>query len=304
MMFSDFDMSLFAPSPGGVRSPPVAELSTNRVQLTPLGPCIGVSVTDIEPSQLGEPEVASALRDALETHGVLVFPELHCDDASQVAFGPALGEPDVFPIPTGDHPEIFLVSLDPGKNPAAAYLRGTFFWHIDGATDDTPNMATMLNARAVAESGGGTEFCNTYASWEALPEDEKAQYRDLRVVHSMEASQRLVYPDPTDEQVADWRARPSKEQPLAWTHESGRTSLVLGATTDHVVGMDLDEGRALIEKLEAWATDERFVYHHDWKVGDLVMWDNRGTMHRALPYTDDSPRLMHRVTLVGDEAFA
>jgi alpha-ketoglutarate-dependent taurine dioxygenase len=274
------------------------------VQLTPLGQCIGVAVTDIEPPQLAEPEIAAALADALETHGVLVFPELHCDDASQVAFGKALGEPDIFPIPTGDFAEIFLITLDPAKNPAAAYLQGTFFWHIDGATDTTPNMATMLSAVAVAEDGGGTEFCNTYAAWDALADDEKAAYKDVRVVHSMEASQRLVYKDPTDEQVADWKARPATEQPLAWTHQSGRTSLVLGATAEHVVGMDYDEGRALIDKLEAWATEERFVYHHDWKVGDLVMWDNRGTMHRACRYTADSPRLMHRVTLAGDEAFS
>ncbi|MDG2029101.1 MAG: TauD/TfdA family dioxygenase [Acidimicrobiales bacterium] len=274
------------------------------MKLTPLGPCIGVSVTDIEPRQLGDSDTAAALGEALETHGVLVFPELHCDDASQVAFGKALGEPDVFPIPTGDHAEIFLVTLDPAKNPAASYLQGTFFWHIDGATDDVPNMATMLNAVGVADNGGGTEFCSTYASWDALSADDKAKYKDLRVVHSMEASQRLVYSDPTEAQVADWQARPSKEQPLAWTHESGRTSLVLGATTDHIVGMNRDEGRQLIDHLEAWATDERFVYHHDWTVGDLVMWDNRGTMHRALPYDADSPRLMHRVTLAGDEAFA
>lgn len=273
------------------------------MQLTPLGSCIGVSVTEIEPTELAEPETAAALAEALETYSVLVFPKLFIDNASQVAFGRALGEPDVFPIPTDGHPEIFLITLDPQKNPAASYLQGTFFWHIDGATDDTPNMATMLNAVGVAENGGGTEFCSTYASWDALSNDDKVAYKNLRVVHSMEASQRLVHPDPTDEQVADWRARPSKEQPLAWTHQSGRTSLVLGATTDYVVGMDEHEGRALIERLEAWATDDRFVYHHDWSVGDLVMWDNRGTMHRALSYDADSPRLMHRVTLAGDEAF-
>ncbi|MEZ5168347.1 MAG: TauD/TfdA family dioxygenase [Acidimicrobiales bacterium] len=130
-----------------------------------------------------------ALLEALETHGVLVFPELHADDPQQVAFGRALGEPEVMPRGNGEHPEIFIVSLDPAKTQSAEYLKGTFFWHIDGATDDVPNMATMLSARAVAESGGGTEFSNAYAAWEALPDDEKAQYRNLRVVHSLEAAQ-------------------------------------------------------------------------------------------------------------------
>lgn len=274
------------------------------MELIPLGPCIGVQVEGLTPADLTDAGTAAALLDALEEHGVLAFRGLHIDDATQVAFSRMLGEPEILPMRSGEHPEIFVVSLDPEKALSAEYLKGTFYWHIDGATDDIPNKATMLHAIGIAADGGGTEFCNTYAAWEALPDDDKARYRDLRVVHSFEAAQRLTNPDPTDEQLDYWRTRPAKEQPLAWKHESGRTSLVLGATVDHVVGMDVDEGRALIAELEAWATDERFVYRHEWEVGDLVIWDNRGTMHRALPYTPDSERLMHRTTLVGDEAFA
>jgi alpha-ketoglutarate-dependent taurine dioxygenase len=274
------------------------------MQLTPLGTTIGVSVTDVDPDQLADATVAATLLEALDTHGVLVFPELHATDPQQVAFGHALGEPEILPMRTGDFAEIFVVSLDPEKALSAEFLKGTFFWHIDGATDDIPNMATMLNALDIATEGGGTEFSNTYAAWDALPDDEKEQYRDVRVLHSFEAAQRLVTPDPTDEQLEFWRTRPSKEQPLAWVHESGRTSLVLGATVDHVVGMDPDEGAELVARLQTWATDDRFVLHHDWSVGDLVMWDNRGTMHRAMPYPADSPRLMHRITMVGDEAFS
>jgi len=274
------------------------------VQLTPLSSSIGASVTDIVPGDLGDEPIAAELLGALEQFGVLVFGDLHLDDATQVRFARALGQPEILPLRTGDHPEIFVVSLDPEKAASAGYLKGTFYWHIDGATDDIPNKATMLNAIGVAATGGGTEFCNAYAAWEALPDDEKEAYRDLRVVHSFEAAQRLVTPDPTDEQVEEWRRRPAKEQPLAWKHRSGRVSLVLGATSDHVVGLGLDEGRALLARLESWATQPQFVYRHEWQVGDLVIWDNRGTMHRALPYDAKSPRLMHRVTLVGDEAFA
>lgn len=274
------------------------------MELTPLGSCIGVDVGDISPDDLLDDTVAAALLEALEQYGVLAFRDLHIDDAIQVAFSRMLGEPEILPMRSGEHPEIFVVSLDPEKALSAEYLKGTFFWHIDGATDDIPNKATMLHALGIAAEGGGTEFCNTYAAWEALSDDDRARYADVRVVHSFEAAQRLTNPDPTDEQLEFWRMRPAKEQPLAWTHESGRTSLVLGATTDHVVGMDREEGKALLAKLEAWATNERFVYRHEWAVGDLVIWDNRGTMHRALPYTPDSERLMHRTTLVGEEAFA
>ena len=274
------------------------------MELTPLAPSIGVQVSGVTPADLRDAGVARELLDALERHGVLAFRDLHIDDATQVEFSRMLGEPEILPMRSGVHPEIFVVSLDPEKALSAEYLKGTFYWHIDGATDDIPNKATMLHAIGIAADGGGTEFCNTYAAWDALPDDDKARYADVRVVHSFEAAQRLTTPDPTPEQLDYWRQRPSKEQPLAWKHESGRVSLVLGATVDHVAGMDPDAGRALVAELTAWATAERFVYRHEWAVGDLVIWDNRGTMHRALPYTADSERLMHRTTLVGEEAFA
>jgi alpha-ketoglutarate-dependent taurine dioxygenase len=95
-----------------------------------------------------------------------------------------------------------------------------------------------------------------------------------------------------------------KEHPLVWRHASGRRSLVLGATAERIVGMSAAEGRALLDRLLEWATQPRFVYRHHWQVGDLVIWDNRGTMHRALPYSPTSNRVMHRTTLVGDEAIA
>ena len=193
------------------------------------------------------------------------------------------------------------MTLDPAKNPAATYLRGTFDWHIDGCTEDIPIMATVLTARAVAESGGETEFASTYAAYDDLTDDEKERYLSLRVVHTIEASQRLVNDDPSPEEVALWRSRPSKEHPLVWTHQSGRRSLVLGATASHVVGMDPDESRALLADLLARSTTPDRIYRHQWSVGDMVIWDNRGVLHRACKYDHDSPRDMHRTTLHGDE---
>lgn len=88
-----------------------------------------------------------------------------------------------------------------------------------------------------------------------------------------------------------------------WDRRDGRRSLVIGATADHIVGMEPDESRALIDELQAWTTQERFCYAHDWAVGDMVVWDNTGMLHRALPYDPTSERLMRRVTIVGDEAW-
>jgi alpha-ketoglutarate-dependent taurine dioxygenase len=242
------------------------------------------------------PESALA---ALDAHGVLVFPRLGVDDTTQIAFSKELGRVEVFG--RGENPEIFRVTLDPKKNPLADYLRGTFDWHIDGCTDDIPIMATILSAHAVAESGGETEFASTYAAYDLLMDEEKERLMPMRVVHTIEASQRLVNNDPSPEELALWRKRPAKEHPLVWTHRSGRRSLVLGATASHVVGMEVEEGQALLAELLARSTSPDRIYRHEWKVGDMVIWDNRGVLHRACPYDPMSPRDMHRTTLHGDE---
>jgi alpha-ketoglutarate-dependent taurine dioxygenase len=238
--------------------------------------------------------------DALEANGVLVFKELHIDDATQVAFSKKLGRVELFP--NSDPPEIFRVTLDPAKNPAAAYLRGTFDWHIDGCTDDIPIMATILSAHAVSESGGETEFASSYEAYEELSVAEKERAESFRVVHTFEAAQRLVNNDPSPKELAMWQSRPPKEHPLVWRHQSGRRSLVLGATASHVVGMGLAESRAYLDELLERSTRTDRVYRHEWDVGDLVIWDNRGVLHRALRYDAASPRDMHRTTLAGDES--
>ena len=265
-----------------------------------LGPTVGAAIVDVDRDRLlHDASLPEWILHALDTHGALVFRGLHIDDATQVAFSKTLGKVEVFG--RRENPEIFRVTLDPAKNPAAQYLRGTFDWHIDGCTEDVPIMATLLSAHAVAESGGETEFSSTYAAYEDLSAEEKERYRTLRVVHTIEASQRLVNKDPSPEELAIWRSRPSKEHPLVWTHESGRRSLVLGATASHVVGMDHDEGRALLDDLLARSTTPERIYRHQWAVGDLVIWDNRGVLHRACPYDAASPRDMHRTTLHGNE---
>lgn len=265
-----------------------------------LTPTVGAVVEGVDRERLLADETLPVWTlGALEANGVLVFRNLDLDDEAQVAFSRKLGVVEKFG--RGEHPEIFLVTLDQRKNPAAEYLRGTFDWHIDGCTDDVPIIATMLSARAVAESGGETEFASSYQAYEDLSDDEKARLESIRVVHTIEASQRLHNLNPTPEQVETWRKRPAKEHPIVWTHRSGRKSLVLGATTDHIVGMSREEGRALLDELLARATAPERIYRHKWDVGDVVLWDNRGVLHRACPYDPNSQREMHRTTFAGDE---
>jgi alpha-ketoglutarate-dependent taurine dioxygenase len=273
----------------------MAVLTTERISTT-----VGALVVGADTDRLLNDEAFPAwCLDELEANGALVFRDLHIDDATQVAFSKKLGRVEVFG--KGEHPEIFRVTLDPAKNRAAAYLRGTFDWHIDGCTDDIPIHATLLSAHAVATSGGETEFASSYAAYDALTDEEKERFESVRVVHTIEASQRLANPNPTPEELALYRSRPAKEHPLVWRHRSGRRSLVLGATTDHVVGMEPGESRALLDGLLDRSTAPENVYRHEWEVGDMVIWDNRGVLHRALPYAATSPRDMHRTTLAGDE---
>jgi alpha-ketoglutarate-dependent taurine dioxygenase len=203
------------------------------------------------------------------------------------------------------HPEVAPVTRKPGLDPMAAYRAGTFFWHLDGANGTVPNKATLLAAEQVSpDDEGDTEFASTYAAYEHLPEDEKRALDGVRVVHSFRATQRLAQPDASEKERALWDRVPDAEHPLVWIRRDGRRSMLVGSTTDHVVGMDPDDGRALLDRLLAWATRPEFVVHHHWRVGDLVVWDNTGMLHRALPYSVDSPRLMHRTTIAGEEAIA
>lgn len=263
---------------------------------------VGAEVLGVEAGDLLHDErLPTWALGALEAHGVLVFRGLHLDDATQVAFSRRLGRVETFPGSGKEFPEIFRVSLDPAKTPAAEYLKGTFDWHIDGMTEDVPIMATLLAAHAIAADGGETEFASTYAAYDDLTDEEKERFESVRVVHTFEAAQRLHKPNPSPEELRMWRSRPAKEHPLVWTHDDGRKSLVLGATTAGVVGMGEAEGRAFLDDLLARATVPDRVYRHEWAVGDLVIWDNRGVLHRALPYDPASPRDMHRTTLYGDE---
>ena len=272
------------------------------VSTKPLSDSVGVEVLDVDRDRLLHDEaLADECLELLDQYGVLVFRELHLDDETQVAFSRRLGTVEKVGR-RDDGAEIFRVTLDPAKNPAADYLKGTFDWHIDGMTDDIPIMATVLSAHQVAASGGDTEFASTYAAYDDLSEEEKERALGTRVVHSFLAAQKLSHPDASADDIEMWSKRPPKTHPLVWRHGNGRKSLVLGATTDHVEGMSEDEGRAYLADLLERSTLPERIYRHEWAVGDLVIWDNRGVLHRATRYDPSSARDMHRTTIAGNEA--
>ncbi len=276
------------------------------VTVTPLGPHLGVEITGMSGGDLPTTAAAAACLETLARHGVVIYREAHISDSDLVSFSRLLGR--VVLNPTGEHEraEIATITLDPAKTDAtlAWYRKGNFLWHIDGATDQLPQKATLLTAREVDETGGDTEFASTYAAYEALPDTDKVALAEHHVLHSFAAAQRRAHPDATDEQQADWGRVPTRKHPLVWTRGNGRRSLLLGATAGEVVGLPPAEGEALLQRLLEWSTQPQFVLRHRWRAGDLVIWDNTGMLHRALPFAATSRRLMHRTTLVGEEAVA
>jgi len=276
------------------------------IVVTPLTPHIGAEIAGVSGDELVDRRVADECLSALEQYGVVVYREVHATDEDLIAFSRLLGEVAV--VPTGEHeyPEIQTITLDPSKTNAllASYRQGNFQWHIDGATQDVPQKGTLLTAREVDDAGGDTEFASTYAAYAALPDDEKAELETLRVVHGFAAAQALANPDASEEERTSWDRIPTRVHPLVWTHRTGRKSLLLGATAAEVVGWPAEQGRALLDRLLEWSTQPEFVLRHHWHRGDLVIWDNTGMLHRALPFEPTSLRLMHRTTLVGEEAVA
>jgi alpha-ketoglutarate-dependent taurine dioxygenase len=174
---------------------------------------------------------------------------------------------------------------------------------MDGLHEDAPPpKATLLAARRLSPTGGQTEFCSTYAAYEDLSEADKKLCEPLSIVHSLVASKLNTDPNATPEELERRRQRRSpKVRPLVWHHDTGRRSLILGMSVDHVIGMPEAESRDLIQRLNAHTTRRENVYRHEWTVGDLVLWNNCGVMHRVIPYDPDSGRLLHRTTLHGVE---
>jgi alpha-ketoglutarate-dependent taurine dioxygenase len=264
-----------------------------------LKPMIGAEVLADKAVLLGGKH-ASEIRDMLEAHGVLVFPQTHFDEAEHIAFTRTLGiyEPD---LPGG---EATSISLDPEGGASAQYTKASLFWHFDGYFNLVPVLASIMRPIVLSDVGGDTEFCNTYAAWEHLPSARKEQLEGLRAVHALAAAQLAVEPEPDYATFQQWQGVASSTLPLVWQHRSGRNSLVIGNTAVGVLGMDPLESLELLVWLRDWATQERFTYRHRWSSGDLVMWDNTGTLHRATPYDPASGRLMRRTKLAGEEPFA
>jgi alpha-ketoglutarate-dependent taurine dioxygenase len=273
---------------------------TSRFETEELTPRIGTAIRADKQTLLGGGK-ASEIRAMLEERGVLVFPEIGFTEDEQIAFTETLGT--FAPEMQGE--KIYKVTLDTKVNATADYLKGSLYWHLDGTMNKVPILASLLSMKRPSDCGGGdTLFCNTYAAYDDLTDDEKAEFGDLRVMHSAWNSMFYYDPEPTMETLEQMQRIGEVELPLVWNHRSGRKSLVLGCTARRVVDMPDRDSVRLLVRLRDWATQPQFVYRHKWTVGDLVIWDNTGTMHKATPYDPAGGRLLSRTKLEGEEPFA
>ena len=242
------------------------------------------------------------IRELLVKRGVIIARGIDLDDPQQRGFTRSLGDLRLGTVRKEGEEGLMKVTMDKKVNPEyAEFFPGTFFWHMDGTYDAVPPFATVLTPRVLSSEGGQTEFANTYAAFEDLPKDEQRYLQTLQVVHTMQAALFAAFPQATVQDVQTWFSYPRRTHPLVWQHKSGRKSLVLSTSASYIVGMHPADSRALLDRLMAHATQQQFVYRHQWRMGDLLIWDNTGTMHRVRPYDANCGRELHRFTLNGEE---
>jgi len=270
-----------------------------RIEAENIKPKIGSRILNNKEDLLSG-ELADDIRELLEQRGVLVFPEISFSEDEQIAFTRTLG---TF-APEGEGNEgVTKITLDVKENPSSAeYLKGSLYWHIDGTRNDVPILASLLSCKVPSPKGtGNTGFSNTYAAYDDLPEETKAEIDELHVMHGPWASLFYYDPEPGLAKLKGYQSIGEAELPLVWEHKSGRKSLILGCTAHRVLGVDALKSAELIHGLREWATGEEFTYSHEWSPGDLVIWDNTGTMHRAEAYDPACGRMMLRTKLEGEE---
>jgi alpha-ketoglutarate-dependent taurine dioxygenase len=238
--------------------------------------------------------------DAFVDYHVLAFRDQQLTADEQIAFTEQFGtlERHIARNRGSDNPWVHTVSnLGPDGRPSGTVKSTT--WHTDKSFRPEPSLATILHAVTMPPDGGDTCFANMYAAYDALSEADKAALDGLKVVHSWELSREKQGQKATPEEIRD---APPMAHPLVRLHpDTGRKCLFMGEHASHIEGWPIAEGRALLARLEAHATLERFVYRHRWRPGDLLMWDNRCLLHRADPNFDAAlyPRVLHRTCLRG-----
>ena len=249
------------------------------------------------------------IRAAFEEHSILVFRGRTLDDETQIAFSHRFGSLEVTrsmnpaagtPFARQSNLDIKTGEFIPVDDRRMIYQLANMLWHSDSSFKPVPALCSLLSARIIPPEGGATEFASTRCAYPALPEDMKRRVAGAIAVHDFSWSRDQIRPGFfTAEERATY---PPVRHPLVRTNPvNGRPALFLGAHASHIEGMPIEDGRALLKELLDHVTQPQFRYRHEWKEGDLVVWDNRCVLHRATPYDSTRyKRLLQRTTVSGD----
>jgi taurine dioxygenase len=266
----------------------------------------GAEILDIDLSEPMSDATFAAVSTAFDENSLILFRGQSLTPAQHIAFSSRWGELEhhvlqEYTLP--DHPELFvLTNKKKDGKPLGAHKTG-WHWHIDNTYMPRPSLGSQLYAREVPPEGGDTWFTSLTAAYDSLPEDLKARIADLKAVHSYAHVYALKYPD--REPLSEERKAqvPDLVHPVVRTHPAtGRKVLYISEyIIKQFIGMSVEESRELLDELNARATTDDLIYRHQWRVGDLICWDNRATMHFAQPYDDvNYTRLMHTTRVITD----
>jgi alpha-ketoglutarate-dependent 2,4-dichlorophenoxyacetate dioxygenase len=294
---------------GQILAPGASPMS---LKIRQVGPCFVGEAEGLDLTKpLAKADIA-AINAGMDKYAVLIFHDQAFTDETQLAFTQSLGPMEVargFTLHDRDRlasPHFADVSnLDASGKVMARDSRtwqfaiGNRLWHSDSSFKRIPAKYSLLHARSIPSKGGNTEFADMRAAWDSFDEDTKALCEPLICEHSqMYSRAKLGFTDFTPEERE--RFKPVLQR-LVRTHPgSGRKSIYLSSHAGGIIGWPEPEAKAFLMDLTEQATQREFTYSHKWRVGDLVMWDNRATMHRARPFPHNEPRDLRRTTLMGD----
>jgi taurine dioxygenase len=277
------------------------------VTVRALTPAVGAEISGVDLRGLSDADF-TAIERAWTTHSMILLHGQTLGDDDLLSFSRRFGELDPPPnqergrISPPGYPDIYVVSnvLDAKGDPIGALGAGEAVWHTDMSYLDTPPDASMLYSLEIPESGGNTWFCGMQAACDALPAELRRKIEGRRIKHDGTYNSGGYLRQgvtPTDDPLA----APGAWHPAILRHPAnGRATLYLGRRRNsHVEGYARDESDRLLEELWTHATQPQFVYQHVWNLGDLVMWDNRSTMHRRDPFDGEARRIMHRTQIKG-----
>ena len=277
--------------------------------LRPITPVIGVEASGIDLAQPVPPADFAHLRDAWVRHTILLIRnQAHLRPEALIAFARQLGPLDEHDQPQyclAGYPEIALVSNIKENGRHIGAPNAGRYWHSDAQYLRTPPSASLLWAKEVPPAEGNTCFANMIAAYRALDEATKARIAPLRINFSRVRAYALYHPERPPLSDEEKARVPDVQHPMVRTNpETGEKALYVGGEQHggSVIGLPDAQGEALMRELRDFATQPQFVYEHRWRVGDLIVWDNRSTMHLARPFDEARHRrLMYRVQVAGDQ---